>query len=1211
MRKALFWVGLPLVVLLLLVAVAPTLVNWGLGQGAIRRLARPYVNGEVTLHRLGLGWFGSQSVDAEVAGDAGATTARVDVQLNAGLLSLLTGRISELQVDLSGTMKGELRESGATSLGDLLATRAPEKRKPKASDAGTATGGLPWNRPATVRVSKLDVELREAGSGRVIGVHGLTGTLTSLPGERVTFDLAGGMTGFEKPGSLKINGDVAKLFDTNGDLTLDRAAGRIAVNVNGVRVPLTERPTEIRALTLTANSAGLTERLDLTLEIDAVIEGSESGRLAGQLSVDRPVEKGRLVSVGDLAYRTTGQITGRSVPTALLQETLRRTPVVAVRDLGPTLDIEARFSDGQQRNVTINARAESMELAAAGTVDPQGAVALQEMRFSGLVKPALALAAVGATIDQAARVTLDLDSLTLPAGDGTAAQLRRLAAAGTVTMRTPIVVDVGAETALPIADVEARFETPNLGERGATVGGTALVDGAATTFDLSLDGWFDAGGALTPAGVRPQGNVTVRGLQPARLAALMPAQASLIEAAVVEPVGLAANVASRNGDMELTVDATSGVTQVNLVGRRGKGSFRVMEARGRINTTPALVAALQEGSQRPLVLVRPTPVTFQLEPFDVVLPADGGGARIGEVRGRLATDEAVVRNIPRVSEPIAVGELGVAIAARLGDTPATYSMDGQGRLRTVDGGGLADARCALTAARGPEGTRLGELNVELSNLSVSRLDAVTGRDAGSTLTDWIGDRGTVRVALTSPATGFRATVGADFSPSFVGEFVAESDGDTVSVTAREPKLLLRRDVLQKRLNPATGKQAGQTPAALITVAADVPMVLKVNRLRFPQRLLHGEPFDGAAVNVDLALNGGPLVLEDPRTGRNTIDQLAVSLTTGNLDQGAAVNMTGRVSFAGAVAPGRIELTGQMTGLMREGLFDARQAELEMTANIDGLHTAVVDAAANLKGLLVAAVGTPVKAQAVADQFSRNTGSLQATVDTPNGHLEFVAAGRDNGLAIDAERPVHARLEITPPMRERLLRGIHPLLADIRTTEQPLQATVRNAFVPLDGDVSRLQADIDITIGAVELDSGSLTLTLLAVGKTTNARTIPGYIEPIKALIRDGIVTYERFAARIDKYTLVYSGRINLKTRQVYLLTEIPLEGLAGTFKELQGYAEDLAVPLVTRGTLDKHKTEIEPEFLAEAAAKAGLRQLFKGADKEIGDLFDGLIKKKK
>jgi hypothetical protein len=194
-----------------------------------------------------------------------------------------------------------------------------------------------------------------------------------------------------------------------------------------------------------------------------------------------------------------------------------------------------------------------------------------------------------------------------------------------------------------------------------------------------------------------------------------------------------------------------------------------------------------------------------------------------------------------------------------------------------------------------------------------------------------------------------------------------------------------------------------------------------------------------------------------------------------------------------------------------------------------------------------------------------------------------------------------------------------LLADIRTTEGPLGATLGSATVPLDGDVSRLRADLDMTIGAVEFDSGSVTLALLTLFNASNAAPIPGQIEPIKVRIRKGVVTYERFAVKIDVYSLVYSGKINLNKRTVDLRTEIPLAGLAQRFKDLEGYADKIVVPLVTRGRLGelkKEDTQIDPEFdIGKAALEAGVGGLLEDVSKEtgipVGDILDDIFKQKK
>ncbi len=369
----------------------------------------------------------------------------------------------------------------------------------------------------------------------------------------------------------------------------------------------------------------------------------------------------------------------------------------------------------------------------------------------------------------------------------------------------------------------------------------------------------------------------------------------------------------------------------------------------------------------------------------------------------------------------------------------------------------------------------------------------------------------------------------------------------------------------------------------------------------------------ASGRIDIQLSKLPAPPNDQATALRSLKILA---TSDSLAEGINVSVTGRVIVPGAAEAELIELDGTLRGLLNEQGVSADLAGLDITASAHGVPTRVVDAFAGLGGMLVAAVGPRMNAQASANGFSRTTGTLEARVDTAHGWLQGHVKGRDNALRITNAAPIQAELEITPALRDRLLYKIHPVLADIRSTEQPLRATMSDGTIPLDGDVSRLNADIEITIGAVELDSGSVTLALLTLFNSTNARTIPGRIDPIVARIRSGIVTYERFTVKIDQYTLVYSGRIDLNMRTVDLRTEIPLQALAMSIKELRGYADRVIVPLVTRGEFGKLKTEIDPDFdLAKAALESGFRGLLNDALKDtglpLGDLLDEILKKQR
>jgi len=146
-------------------------------------------------------------------------------------------------------------------------------------------------------------------------------------------------------------------------------------------------------------------------------------------------------------------------------------------------------------------------------------------------------------------------------------------------------------------------------------------------------------------------------------------------------------------------------------------------------------------------------------------------------------------------------------------------------------------------------------------------------------------------------------------------------------------------------------------------------------------------------------------------------------------------------------------------------------------------------------------------------------------------------------------------------------------------DHPIRMTISNATASLDGDLSKLNADIRIDIGAVELDSGSITMQLLPSFKSSHVITVPAFFEPIQIEIRNGIVKYKEFRLTIDnKYAIPHSGTINLITRKLDLKTSISLTGLGYSIKELRNLETDIDVPLITTGTIEEHVTMVDPEF---------------------------------
>ncbi len=82
MRKKIFVsLSLMLLVFAALIGLAPTLVNLGLGQGAMHDAIAAKVNGHVDLGTVRVGWFGPQRIEGlQVVDQAGRQVARLDLE---------------------------------------------------------------------------------------------------------------------------------------------------------------------------------------------------------------------------------------------------------------------------------------------------------------------------------------------------------------------------------------------------------------------------------------------------------------------------------------------------------------------------------------------------------------------------------------------------------------------------------------------------------------------------------------------------------------------------------------------------------------------------------------------------------------------------------------------------------------------------------------------------------------------------------------------------------------------------------------------------------------------------------------------------------------------------------------------------------------------------------------------------------------------------
>jgi len=238
------------------------------------------------------------------------------------------------------------------------------------------------------------------------------------------------------------------------------------------------------------------------------------------------------------------------------------------------------------------------------------------------------------------------------------------------------------------------------------------------------------------------------------------------------------------------------------------------------------------------------------------------------------------------------------------------------------------------------------------------------------------------------------------------------------------------------------------------------------------------------------------------------------------------------------------------------------------------------------------------------------GELRARLESTQGRIDLPRlAITAEGAVIPQDAPLVARLDLSPALRSRLLSNLNPIFADLERTDGPLRLSMHATRLPLDGDRSRLDADLRLETGAVRIRPGlALSLPLMLAGDAS-AAGFDGLIEPLVGRVREGLLTYEGFTARFvrsgDQWrqTLVFSGRIDLAATPPFaqaITTTYPGSNLARFSSDLRrlppGILEALTVPVTFSGPLDgseplKYRLDLDVAEILRRGAEAALPDL--------------------
>ncbi len=698
---------------------------------------------------------------------------------------------------------------------------------------------------------------------------------------------------------------------------------------------------------------------------------------------------------------------------------------------------------------------------------------------------------------------------------------------------------------------------------------------------------------------------------PAWLAsALAPEQAPTINAALagepvsitIEPITGASGITIRSGETVVLTRAAIATDAITLD-----------ETNGRIHATPErlrnILAALAEDQTAPAyALASPATIDLRVDPVTIPLGEGASFDLAGLTASATLEGNAVVTGVlerdgsPRDigiragSARIAFAEAGPTIEASASAFDPAKPATPIGELTArIEPGARFDIRLSQARPRaidnwlagepttdGPLALTFGDsLNLRAQTRTVTGLPAGTDRievgvESPRMNTRLLANRSETRIALAEPFEVAWTLAPAMFD-EIIAPAIADTEGSQLRLREAAPAAVAIRSFSIDKRDGAFDPATARIDAQFGMINANFDAVL-------------GEPGATQTVRpIDLDRVQGAIT----RTASESEEPIRFNLES--LDQNNDPRFTVEGQLNTAAAPGTNRLSATASG---------------------DIPTALIDVLAGQRGLLVAGIGDTVRVSAQADNVTadRTQGKLTATVQALRA--EAAAFGRfENGALVlgdgAASRTNITLSEITPELSRRVFEPLFPLLRNFEKsrTEQPTMITVTSAglSIPTDGDLTKLNGNINLNLGSVRFEAGDLLSAALRATANRTAGQLGQSVPPVLVRFNAGVATYDTVDIPFGDFTLRTRGTIDLVNRRMDVLVLLPLDFIGGDFKRAAQQFPLLnqlaAVPLRARGELGKAKLELDPNAIEEIIPGALEQNLNDLLNRGLQELF--------
>lgn len=348
--------------------------------------------------------------------------------------------------------------------------------------------------------------------------------------------------------------------------------------------------------------------------------------------------------------------------------------------------------------------------------------------------------------------------------------------------------------------------------------------------------------------------------------------------------------------------------------------------------------------------------------------------------------------------------------------------------------------------------------------------------------------------------------------------------------------------------------------------------------------------------------------------------------------GARAEVSGPVRFldGGTEAPLelrranlQVDARGNDSSLSLKGGLEFRQgvATVEGTIErgrmelmIDSLPTEAIDLVADLEGMLAAALGDTIQFTAHREPRGSEGVDWVLHLKTPQASLDATLVRDDEAFRSVPGAPVTGQLVVTPRCIAAVLFRLGPGLKDLQSIKDPVSIEMTGLSLPVDGDVSKLDATVELVIGEVMIDARAEAFSILEALVSRAKAVIPAVIEPVRFTIEKGVMTYDQFVIRINDSRIALAGEVDLTTGRLDLVMDVPINALGISIKELHlataAVTGEVRITGTTSNPVIQFKPNLDPTRLLETPAIGGLIDRISG-EHELLNGIGGLLKRRR